>query len=906
MERIPNEEQLRVINELDRNIILFASAGTGKTFTVANRVRNILALGKALPEEILCMTFTIKACNEMKEDIQGYAGEAGKGVEVRTIHGFCYQLLREENRRKKDRYGEATVCDEVDAESLLRSILSSQYGLWEAERTSQTPFSLSAILADDEQAFAETAGEGKVFDIYSTKTGLRNFVSEVKHCREEKDIYTGDDEADYAQAFAYFRSQKQERYENAISYFARFAGRRKDDDFDSAMSRYAGKLIATYDRHLQRSNQVDFDDLITYASRHLRDKETVARWSKRYKYIIVDEMQDTSELEYSVLRRLFGTNNIMLCGDYFQTIYEWRGSRPDSVLGGFAKEFSAQVMMFSQNYRATKTLANATFGYLCNTYPDLVGKACPQKLAVHSKEEGETIDCYGFDNPRQEAAQIFSYAQRALKSGRTGLCVMARSNPYIATLTRTFAEINAGLPEAERVRFFTAEEDYAFFRRSVVKDVLATVKLLLNKTDAVSMERLSAYMRGVGTKTVEVLRLLGELGLSITSFLLPDTYEYGDPYHSLLTAYEKGGIVIYDTETTGLDLAKDEPVQISAVKIGKEGEVLEIFDRLVIPSVPIARAAYETHGFDMEYLRTHGGVELKRALEEFSAFARGCVLVGHNGLRFDAPLIRRCLKESGLPPLATVAEYDTLVIAKRFLPRLPDFKLSTLCSYYGIVNEAAHNALGDVTATGKVLVKLIREEVLPTALERRNAVEKYRARFEKFYEFYKEASARLQEDGESLPPFLVESLRLRKKYDSAKDLQTVDDLLAGLKVPPKTDAESFFRGYIADAALANGRLDLLMQKHGGVPVITVHQAKGCEFDTVVLAGAGDDHFPGYYARESGREEEEKKVFYVAITRAKRKLVLTRSADGYNRTTHPSPYFYKIPQSFVRTNRGWED
>ena len=906
MERIPNEEQLRVINELDHNLILFASAGTGKTFTVANRVRNILASGRALPEEILCMTFTIKACNEMKEDIQGYVGEAGKGVEVRTIHGFCYQLMREENRRKKDRYGDATVCDEVDAEALLRSLLSSCYGLWEAERATEKPFSLSSLLSDDEYSFAETAGEGKKFDIYSTKTGLRNFVSEVKHCRESQNFYTGDDEADYNRSFAYFKEQKRERYENAVSYFARFVGKRRDDDFDLAMSRYAGKLIASYDRHLQRSNQVDFDDLITYASRHLREEETAKRWSKRYKYVIVDEMQDTSALEYSVLRRLFGKNNIMLCGDYFQTIYEWRGSQPNTVLKGFADEFSAKVMMFSQNYRATKTLANATFGYLCNTYPALVGKVCPKRLEVKSAEEGDKIDCYGFDNAREEASQIFRYAQRWLRSKRGGLCIMARSNPYIATLTRAFSEINAGLPESERIRFFTTEEDCAFYRRGAVKDCLALLKLLLNKTDEVSMERLTSYMRGVGAKTVELFRLLGEVGLSLTAFLSPATYEHGEPYQPLLDGYENGTLVVYDTETTGLDLAKDEPVQISAIKINRAGEILETFDKMILPSVPISRTAYETHGFDLEYIRTHDGVSLPQALEAFSRFVEGSVLIGHNSMRFDAPLLRRCFKDAGLPAPRIVEEYDTLVIAKRFLPYLPDFKLATLCEKYGVVNEAAHNALGDITATGKVLLQLIAQEVLPTALERRNAVEKYRDRFEKFYQFFAEAEKRLRADDSGLIPFLVESLHLRKRYDSAKDLQTIDDLILSLRLPPDTNAEAFFRAYIQDASLANGRLDLLMEKQGGIPVITVHQAKGCEFDTVILAGAGDNHFPGYYARESGQDEEEKKVFYVAITRAKNKLILTRSAEGYGGNTRPSPYFYKIPQEFVRTNLGWEN
>ena len=133
MQRLPNQEQLRVIENLEENLLLFASAGTGKTFTVANRVSKILQTGRAEPHQILCMTFTTKACNEMRQDVAKYVGAQANDVEIRTIHGFCFHLLREENRRRGDKYLDATVCDEADAEALLRSLLSSEAPLWRAE-----------------------------------------------------------------------------------------------------------------------------------------------------------------------------------------------------------------------------------------------------------------------------------------------------------------------------------------------------------------------------------------------------------------------------------------------------------------------------------------------------------------------------------------------------------------------------------------------------------------------------------------------------------------------------------------------------------------------------------------------------------------------------------------------------
>ena len=94
--RQPNDAQRRVIDDLDNNIILFASAGTGKTFTVAKRVAQIIQSGRAKPSELLCLTFTVKACEEMREDIAQYVGQSASEVEIRTIHSFTVEQQGDE------------------------------------------------------------------------------------------------------------------------------------------------------------------------------------------------------------------------------------------------------------------------------------------------------------------------------------------------------------------------------------------------------------------------------------------------------------------------------------------------------------------------------------------------------------------------------------------------------------------------------------------------------------------------------------------------------------------------------------------------------------------------------------------------------------------------------------------
>ncbi len=961
MIKIPNAEQKSVIENLTENCILYASAGTGKTFTVANRVSEILSRGLADGREILCLTFTIKACNELMEDIASYAGERAAEVQIHTIHGFCYHLIVEESKRKGLAYAVLSVCDEVDQEEILKSILSSRLFFWRLEKNLPSEQVIPEIenlpllqTEEGEQVWLygdfviTTEGEvlpvkemgnlspAKVYcpmceglqtlnhgtcsvcgkelslsppraeyEIYKRKSALRNFVSEIKHRRQSQGLYSDDVEKDYANAYEYLKREKPDVFSSVTSYHARYLGSLPDEPFVADMGAFVGRFIAEYDERLRASSLLDFDDLILQANEILDGEEGYAYWSEKYKFIILDEMQDTSKLEYTLVKKLFSKCNSMLCGDFFQTIYAWRGSSPEEILSDYASRFQAKVYMLSENYRATKTLANASFGYLRNTYPSLIGKYCPSTLASHSGEEGQPIGCYAYANREKEAWHIYKYLQQHPTKTPAEACVIARTNKYIAELSAYFDAFNEKEKEENRLQFFTVEENFQFFKKPVVKDMLAILKLLVNPLDRVSMERLAQkFVKGVGVKTAELLRGFSQIGLSITSFLEEQTYTHGDAYHRLLEGYRNASIVVYDTETTGLDLAKDEIIQLSAIKIGANGEIVDALDILIEPNVPIAEDAQKTHGFTLEYLRAHGAITAREGLEKFSEFVKGSVLVGHNNFGYDKPLLSRQLSEQSLPPLSIVAEYDTLPLAKQFYPYLPDYKLSTLCERFGVVNRQAHNALGDIEATGKCLVRMIEERILPTALERRAIAAKYAPKFQRFYGFMQELFARLSA-GEELGEYIAERLMLDKKYPSHTDRRAVRDVIASLRTEGE-DSVAFLKEYLRDASLAGSQMDILMKKFNRIPVITVHQAKGCEFDTVIVAGADDNHFPSFSARGTELEEEEKKVFYVAITRAKKRLILTRALYHGNYTREETPYFWKIPEEYISVNRAWKN
>lgn len=954
MEREPTKEQKAVIEELERNVVLYASAGTGKTFTIARRVAEIIRRGLAFPEEILLVTFTVKACREMREDVGALIGETSENLTISTVHGFCLKLLTEEGRLENKDFIDPVVFDEVDQEELLRDILSSYADKWVRRDalkkagislTDEEFYSLpvrkrrggvwrllkkgvwihhSGVIEESEEEGEIVAGScpyckreqnfvtpvcsfcrervridgldtPRNFAVFRGKSVLRNFVSELKHEREARGFYSDNRENDYA--FSYESCVR--RGGARLSYRA-YGESRFDEAAEEIMRAHAGEFVCEYEKRLEEGNRVDFDDVILRANAYLKNDEVRARRQSLYKYIFVDEMQDTSLLEYDVLKKLFKTANVMFCGDLFQTVYGWRGSMPEKILADFTETYGAVSKTFTENYRSTKLLTEAGHAFLKNVFPRTAGKSLPEKIEAKNEEDGEKIVCRAYGSRAEEAIAVYRYARKALKKGEESICVVVRSNGYADGLKREFDKISLELPKEERVRFFTIEGDKSFFKRAVIKDLLALVRIALDPNDTASLERLAEkYVKRVGAKTSEFLRTK-PFGVDATSFLKKGTYERHDPYDVLVRAWEEGRVFVYDTETTGLDVNADQPVQISAVRFGKDG-VTDSLDLFVLPTIPISLQAEKTHGFTREELIRRGAISQKEALKKFATFVEGGVLVGHNSDRFDFPLLKKRFFDEGLSFPNVEETFDTMILARMFHGELVDYKLSTLCERFAVVNECAHNAFGDIEATAKCLSRIVEEDILPSSDQRRKICEKYAATFEKFYAFYDEAKKKIfKNENEGFVSWASERLALRNRYSTAEDALALRETEALFSEATKPFA-SFLRTFSEEASIIGGKTDALFGRKNAVPIVTVHQSKGCEFDVVFLSGADGKNFPNAQAVSCGQEDEEKRVFYVAMTRAKKKLVLTRV-----RGNGATPYVKEIPAAFLDAEGFEED
>jgi DNA polymerase III epsilon subunit family exonuclease len=166
----------------------------------------------------------------------------------------------------------------------------------------------------------------------------------------------------------------------------------------------------------------------------------------------------------------------------------------------------------------------------------------------------------------------------------------------------------------------------------------------------------------------------------------------------------KKPLVVLDTETTGfLYAAGDEVIELAGEKI-VNGEVIDTFHKLICPTRPVPASAIAVHGLTNEYLAQFGDAP-GRVFSEFSDFIQGTVLVGHNIRRFDYPFIANHFFNEGLPNL-TNEIIDTLELSRLYLS-IPNHKLGTIATHFGISTEGAHRAMADVVMTRQILFKLL-------------------------------------------------------------------------------------------------------------------------------------------------------------------------------------------------------
>ncbi|WP_343009022.1 3'-5' exonuclease [Clostridium celatum] len=860
---ILNAKQKEVVNELDKNILLLASAGTGKTDVLSKRIANIINQGKAKSSEILCITFTNKACREMQDRIETVVGANAKDISIKTFHSFCFDVIKEQAKKRTDIFTDFLIFDEEDCKELIATCNYFDYPVKE----------------------------------------LKSFIDMVKSERARLNIYTDDYNEDIKKVIDDIFHHKEEAIdqmckENRIINF----------DMKDYLKDRGHELIKTYNALLHNNHGLDFNDLIENAKVIFSDEAVVKSLSEKYKYINIDEVQDTSTLEYSIIEKIFNKNNILLCGDMFQTIYEWRGSNPDTIFNLYTSKYSPNKIVFNKNYRSTKNLTNASLAFLNNAFKEKASTIYEEGIISESPIDGDKIAFAVRDGIFPESKFIVDEINKLIQDGNdiSKTCILTRDNSYNIALSKALSKALSNLGNSTYQ--FILVDQYKFFRRQEIKDIIAFLKLIANRNDSLSLSRIIERLpTGIGEVTLSDIasNKYKEIGIRLSDYIDPNVIKYGERYALLINELENNNVVIFDVESTGVDVTEDEIIQIAAIKIDNKGKVIEKFERFLKNNKSVKSSEF-VHGFSDEFLRINGEDKIS-VFNDFLEFSKDTIIVGHN-VQYDISILTSELERLKMAKPMFKGVFDTLDIYRRFYPNAINHKLETLSRIFDTSHKPSHNAMDDILATGELLVYAVNKYLKPTSMERMAFMSKY---LKSFNDITNKLNS-LFESAENMRayeiiPYIINDLGVKNLYKGEGGVEKLErlrdfySLLKDLDIPEKSNRDSLL-DVIKMTGLSNGELEELIIKRSKkprIPIITVHQSKGLEFENVFLAGMQEETFPSYGAVKSGRMDEDKRTFYVAMTRAKKRLYITSNTKGlYGYRKDVSRFVKLIPSKYI--------
>ena len=415
-----NEPQREAVYHTDGPLLILAGAGSGKTRVLTHRIAYLIGERGVNPWNILAITFTNKAAEEMRQRVDNLVGFGAESVWVSTFHSACVRILR----RFIDRLGyenHFTIYDTDDQKTLIKEVCRK--------------------VDVDTKVFKE-----------------RSLLSAISSAKNEMIL---PDEFEL----------------NAGGDFAKMK---------------IAKVYREYEAQMRANNALDFDDLLVKTVQLLQTHPDVLEsYQERFRYIMVDEYQDTNTVQFQLVSLLAGKyKNLCVVGDDDQSIYKFRGANIWNILD-FEHEFpDAKVIKLEQNYRSTGNILNAANSVIANN------RGRKEKSLWTENGEGELIRLRQFDTAFDEADFIGEDIKSAVRQGGSynDSAVLYRTNAQSRLLEEKFIAMNIPYKIVGGVNFYARRE---------IKDLLAYLKTIDNGRDDVAVRRIiNVPKRGIGLTTI--------------------------------------------------------------------------------------------------------------------------------------------------------------------------------------------------------------------------------------------------------------------------------------------------------------------------------------------------------------------------------------------------------------------
>lgn len=866
-----DESQHRLLSLGQGYHLVLAPPGCGKTTILADRVKDAHAKGIDYAD-MLCLTFTNRAAREMLNRISSVMKEDDiSPLMVGNIHRFCSKYLFSQQLIPAD----TSIIDDEESMGIIADFLHC-----------------------DENVSRNNHRQNKTYQSIMFFSHLM-FQIEKHHPISlylHPEILTEDDRI----AVKLLCKQHSIQYsQEGLAYIYQNA-----DDFLSSleatqvilpgMSKVRTTLLKMvyarqYHQYKEQHHMFDFEDLLLQSYEILKADND----HKRFSWIQVDEVQDLNAMQLAIIDLLSIPNQatVVYLGDEQQAIFSFMGAKVERLTEQKLR-CKDHIYHLVKNHRSPSYLLD-----VLNDYAENQLHIDRSLLPVSDNEQSPTptdMQIIYADTTEEEIRLVAEKAQ-SLKQA------------YPQQTTAIVVNTNA---EAERISQYMARLGVQHFKISgsdlfltdTMRLLIAHLSVLANENSQLSWVRLLKLTKVFDTYALarRFVWKLRSLALSPSDLLVYDGSSYLEEF---VSAYDNKTLVVFDTETTGLDVLTDDIIEISAMKVRNGqlvGEPLDLYVKTDRPIPPfLGDKPNPLYTLYQEKQAASSLLEPDEALRLFMSYVGDSVVVGHN-VRYDCEIFRNNYQRHCRIQLdaSALKSFDTLKLTKLLDPSLCSYKLESLLAYYHLEGVNSHRSIDDVNATVHLLNLCASKAQLRLEAQRafltHPKVTPFVQRFKRNYlSIYLHGMNRLYECSTNDVPMIVDELRFaHQAFVDALEINKVERLDVVCNYIQKDMMADNPLPNVLQYQLAQYIMDLNTIKESdfcnsrscfeNIYISTIHKAKGLEFDNVIVFDAVDGKFPSKYNRTELQNQEDARKFYVAISRAKQRLFIAYSMHSQER------------------------
>ena len=877
-----------------------ASAGSGKTEILTERVYRAVLRGMD-PKRMLCLTFTNRAAISMQHKVQQRLQQTDLPVFTGNIHAFCTAYLQ----RNRVHHGVQQLANEQVADALWAKAFTKTMDLIQRG-------------AGDVQEVLEDTARQFGFDRYQLSLNPSQLELAKRGLWAQK-------------AYDRWDLKKIQRLilpllPDSVSLL--------DESFKAELRQQlkiidpritAAKLInfafglalythAEYAKLKKRLSLYDFDDLILETLQHLT-KHPTAQMSQ-YLWCQIDEVQDIAPLQWLIIRRLLLPEaHVLLFGDVNQSIYRFMGASIATTQAHVGK----QVWALLRNYRSPKNLVD-----MSNQYCQLHFAATPAQavLAHHPARPDALLHLHRRYDTDHDTAMIH-YAQ-SLAAQQQSVAILLPTNQKVTAYSQALSQ--------RGIEHFCINQ-HDIFRSEAALDFMAFITAIIEPKNRVAWSRLFWRFGDITHHQPKQLQetepllsallmtaKLGALGGDLVDFLQnPDCYQHR--MRRLVSALQQNNWLFFDTETTGLDPQQADIIQLAAVSpsLGTKTEI-----NLYCQTERSLAETAQIHGITPELLAAQGQ-PIATQLVQFLAAAGQRVLIAHN-LEFDHAMLSQQLRQHAPEQHVAYLAHDrfcSLQLTQQLFPELESYALGTLLQVFGLEGVNSHDARDDVVA-GMHLMQYLQ----PYAEQRltqidalvddiQPAIERFMQQFTPLWQQVQQLCQ--QQDCVPMNEILdlyFNYVQQSKSYsfgalEHAKLFEFKHKICRHAQQSFEVTAlPEYLRQTVRFYKTAK-ESDLITDDDQFI-ISTIHRSKGLEFEYVLLPAVMENNFPSFivlnqleHSDAAVRAEaelllqEQKRLLYVALTRAKQQLVIgTYDVQAARHTKSASPFIAPLLSYFT--------